>query len=97
MTKNNKIAGRGEIKGWAVVWTEEARKDFGVPIKDKIISLEPREDADDERYRAKCRCHKTGWHYLDGMAIFYRKSEAVAYRNRNGDFKVVKINIKLEG
>ncbi len=80
------------IKAWAVIWAF----DYDAPYAGQFITLTPEEDLDRGRLKVKCHCklHK-GWHYLDGLAVFEKKTEAKVYQNGVKDFKVVPLEIRI--
>ena len=80
------------IKNWAVVWTDNARKEYGVPVREVILSVEGKEAFN----MSKKSIGRPKLRYLDGLAIFGNKKEAEAFRNGNKDFIVVAIRIQYE-
>jgi len=79
-------------KLYAVIWTEEARKAYGVPKNELIVCVEPKEDI-----HVLVSKHKIGRpKYLtaDVLAIFRLKEEAVAFIDGNDDWIIKELLTK---
>ena len=73
-----------KLNMWAVIWTEKALEEYGVPLKNIIISVEPKEDI-----KVNISSEKIGrpkYLFTDTLAIFETKKEAEAYRAGNKDW-----------
>ena len=69
------------IKAWAVIWTYKARKQYGVPLKDTIVSVEPKDDINVIVFKRKKK-----FYYADSIAVFSKRKEAESFRNGNIDW-----------
>lgn len=74
---------------WAVVWTPNGRKLYGVPARDAVVCVELEEPV----AQVKCKCHRKRRHNVDALAFFSTKKEALAYRDGNEDFAVVRTQV----
>ena len=79
-----------KLKGYAVIWTNKAKEEYGVPNdKETIISVETGEGGDK-------RFADGGFKYIEiDYPIFRFKRDAEEFRAKNKDFKVVSCEIKL--
>lgn len=78
-------------KVYAVIWTDEARKEYGVPKNKIIVVVEPKEDIKVNISKSKIGRPKI--RYADLLAIFYKRTEADAFRDRNNDWKTVEVQL----
>lgn len=94
MDKDIKKVGVQKIKAWAVVSAERNDMDMN-PYT--ILSLEPEPDIDGNRYKVRCSCKvHEGWHYLDSLAVFEKREEAVSWSEHNPSFKLIPCTITLD-
>ncbi len=80
------------IKAWAVIWEKESAKEYGAK-ENEILPIEPEADYwNGKRYRVK---HNGRFLYIDCLAIFAKKFEAECWRNKNDNWKVIKVEINF--
>ena len=77
-----------------MIWKEKSALEYGFKSKLNIIFVEPMPTLNtNSRYKVRCKCHakknkKSGWHFIDSMAIFETKAEANAYWEKNKEWEV---------
>lgn len=80
-------------KKFAVIWTKEAKKQYGVGKNDTIISVEPLAEI-----KVNISPNKLGrpvYRYCDPLALFNTFKEAEAFREGNSDWKTVKVDLLI--
>ena len=78
---------------YVVMWTEKGRREYGVPKRDVIVSVEPKEEIGVNV--SICRVGRPRYMFADVLAVFSNKNEAEAYRRGNTDWVVSKAKIIL--
>lgn len=78
------------VKGWAVVWTLEAREPYGVEDNDALITAEPKEEI---KYNINRSLGRPSYRYTSLSAVFPTKEEAEAYRAQNTDWVSVPVTL----
>jgi hypothetical protein len=77
------------IKAWAVIWTNKGAKEYGVSQKDRIVSVEPREDI-------VVLFRENKKHYFaESVALFSKQEEATAFWKGNADWIVVPVVVSF--
>lgn len=61
---------------WLVRWTRAGAKEYGT--KPNEICAVGNEEW--ESMKVKCKCHESGWHYGNSLAVFDTKKEAKEWR-----------------
>ena len=80
------------IKAWAVIWEKESAKEYGAK-EFEILSIEPERNClTGKRYEVKQGCKSF---YIDCLAIFANKYEAECWRDKNNNWKVIKVEINF--
>lgn len=81
------------IKAWAIVWKKESAKEYGAE-ENSLLPIEPERDYyTQQRYKAKNRGR---FFYIDCLSVFANKFEAECWRNKNKDWKIVQVEIKIK-
>jgi hypothetical protein len=78
-------------KGYAVVWTDKARIEYGVPRHQIIVLVEPKEEI--KINMSKTKIGRQKYLYADVFAIFETDKEAEAFRAGNADWKVQQVTL----
>lgn len=79
------------IKAWAVVWTDKAATMYGVPSKDRIVTVEPQ-----EQIKVPVKGNKNKYLTATSLAIFQKRAEAVAFNQGNVDWNNVPCTITYD-
>lgn len=78
---------------YIVAWTEKARLEYGVPLSQCVVSVEPKDDI--AVNVSKSKIGRPKYRYADALAIFYERREAKAFVSGNKDWVIMKSLITI--